>query len=260
MENYSFKELYDIKIKSIFPMDVGDRHFEEGEVLLAFDKIDIANITEKTQEKTAKGGYDARSFINWEEKQEIDFVFSQGVFNQQQLAFLWNSHLIIPNGGAQIILSKREVIETDVEGFFELSQTPCGKMFCYDKDFSKLDYEKKDEKTFKITEPYKEIIVDYEYSYTNKASSITIGRNLYNGYVSLEAKTRTVEDITGNIKTAILKIPRLQINSNLNVALGTNRPPLAALFTAKAYPIGKHAQKKIIDFIVLSDDIDSDIQ
>ena len=72
MENYSFKELYDIKIKSIFPMDVGDRHFEEGEVLLAFDKIDIANITEKTQEKTAKGGYDARSFINWEEKQEID--------------------------------------------------------------------------------------------------------------------------------------------------------------------------------------------
>ena len=260
MENYSFKELYDIKIKSLFPMSVGNRHFEEGEVLLAFDKVDIANITEKAQEKTAKGGYDARSFINWEEKQEIDFVFSQGIFNQQQLAFLWNSHLIITNGGAQTILSKRETIETNEDGIFELIQTPCGKMFCYDKDFSKLDYEKKDEKTFKIAEPYKDIIVDYEYSYTNEASNIVIGRNLYNGYVSLEAKTRIVEDITGNIKTAILKIPRLQINSNLNVALGINRPPLTALFTAKAYPIGKHQQKKIIDFIVLSDDIDSDIQ
>ena len=260
MENYSFKELYDIKIKSLFPMSVGNRHFEEGEVLLAFDKVDIANITEKAQEKTAKGGYDARSFINWEEKQEIDFVFSQGVFNQQQLAFLWNSHLAIIKGGAQTILSKREAIETNEDGIFELVQIPCGKMFCYDKDFSKLDYEKKDEKTFKIAEPYKDIIVDYEYLYTNEASNIVIGRNLYNGYVSLEAKTRIVEDVTGNIKTAILKIPRLQINSNLNVALGINRPPLTALFTAKAYPIGKHQQKKIIDFIVLSDDIDSDIQ
>jgi hypothetical protein len=57
-----------------------------------------------------------------------------------------------------------------------------------------------------------------------------IGRNLYNGYVALEGRTKTVDDVTGRIRTGIIKIPRMKINSSLTLTLGEKVPPVSGTF------------------------------
>ena len=43
MENLmGMKELYDVVLKATYPIELGKRIIEEGEVILAFDNIQIA--------------------------------------------------------------------------------------------------------------------------------------------------------------------------------------------------------------------------
>ena len=39
MENFSFKELEQCYLKATYPIEIGKRIIEEGEVILAFDNI-----------------------------------------------------------------------------------------------------------------------------------------------------------------------------------------------------------------------------
>jgi hypothetical protein len=79
---FSFKELYEVALKATYPIEVGDKSFEEGETIAIFDEILLANFSEIKQTFTAKGGYDDRSLIFWDNSKEIRITLTQGVFSK----------------------------------------------------------------------------------------------------------------------------------------------------------------------------------
>ena len=88
---------------------------------------------------------------------------------------------------------------------------------------------------------------------------MTIGQKLINGFLSLEGKTRVKDDITGKTHTAILRIPRLKLVSDLSMRLGREAGPLLANFSAIGVPNIASRDKKIMEMLFLSDDIDAEM-
>lgn len=257
---FSLKELYSVFIKTTYPMEINGKRLEEGEVIASFDKIQIANFDEVKQQNAATGGYDNRALVLWDETKGVNFTFTQGVFSKTQLALLTNSQLIERKEKENVTLFKREELESDDLGRIILSNIPVGQIFIYNKNtFDKLLFEQVDEITFDIKEPFRDVVVDYSYNYRSAATELVIGRNLYNGYVALEGRTKIVDDISGRVRTGIIKIPRMKINSSLNLTLGEKVPPVSGTFQATGYPIGERGQKKVMEVLFLEDDIDSDI-
>jgi hypothetical protein len=110
-----------------------------------------------------------------------------------------------------------------------------------------------------VIEPYKTIEVDYEYYYSNGASVMTVGQQLIRGFLSLEGRTRVKDDITGKMHTAILRIPRLKLVSDLSMRLGREAGPLLANFAAVGYPDSECRDRKIMELLFLNDDIDAEM-
>jgi hypothetical protein len=101
--------------------------------------------------------------------------------------------------------------------------------------------------------------VDYWFDYSNKASILTIGRSLTNGYLSLTGKTRVKDEITGQVTTGIVNIPKLKLMSDLSIRLGSDAVPQVGRLDAIAVPDGLRGNKKVMELIFLNDDIDSDM-
>ena len=79
------------------------------------------------------------------------------------------------------------------------------------------------------------------------------------GFVSLEGRTKVKEDVTGIVKTGIIKIPKLKIISNLTLRLGSNASPAVGTFQGIGYPVGERGNLKVMELTFLDEDIDSDI-
>ena len=82
MEQFSMKELYDVSLKSTYPMRIGNRTIEIGEKIAVFDKIQLANFNEIKRYQSANGGFDNRGLVYWEDTKEIRFDFRQGIFSK----------------------------------------------------------------------------------------------------------------------------------------------------------------------------------
>lgn len=253
------KELYEVVLKTTFPMKVNGISLEEGEVVAAFDKIFIANFQEFKQRAVARGGYDNAGLVFWEETKEMQVNFSQGVFSKQQLSLMNNSFLETKNS-EPIIITQRECLESDENGQIKLKH-PFIKLFCYIQNTGEKisNWIKINEQTIQIAEPYQDVLVDYTFSYVDERTILTIGRPLTEGFLELQGKTRVKDDTTGQIKTGILEIPRLKLMSNLSMQLGENAIPLVGKFSGLALPVGNRGQKKVMQIHFLNDDIDSDI-
>lgn len=261
MTEFSMKELYDVYLKATYPMEINGKSFEVGDIVASFDKIQIANFTEVKSAVAATGGYDNRSLVLWSETKTVNFTFTQGVFSKTQLALLTNCRLISYKNPDPILLTQREQLESDDDGTISLSKLPFKNLRVRDvHDYSDVHFTKTGDREIKISQPYRDVLVDYEYQYSNQKQVLTVGRELLSGYLALEAKTRTVDDITGNIKTAVIKIPKLKIDTRLQLTLGDNVPPVSGAFSAVGYPEGKKGEKKVMEIILLEEEIDSDIQ
>jgi hypothetical protein len=68
---FGLKELYDLTLKTTYPIEIAGRKFETGEVVARFDKIQIANFKEITSRISANGGFDNRPHAIWEDTKEI---------------------------------------------------------------------------------------------------------------------------------------------------------------------------------------------
>lgn len=260
MENeYSFKELYDTKIKATYPIEIGNRTIEEGEIIAVFDKILVSGFEESHKQVTAHGGYNDRSYVFWDKTKDVKLSFTQGIFSHPQFALLTNSQLIERASGS-VAITNREFLETNENGDFELKETPSGKVFVYEKESgNKIECTQIESKQYHYEFPYVEIIVDYEYYYMNESTMFRIGEKLTDGFVSLEGRTKIKEDITGQVKTGIIKIPKLKIMSTLSMRLGRNADPIVGGFNATAVPCGTRGQESHLEIYFLEDDIDSDM-
>ena len=117
---FGLKELYEVAIRATYPIEVGNRTIEAGEVVAAFDKVQLANFTEIKMTARASGGFDNRGLVFWESTKEVQLNFVQGIFSKTQLALLTNAKLIAATDNA-LQLSCRELLESNEDGLITLS-------------------------------------------------------------------------------------------------------------------------------------------
>lgn len=259
MENqFSLKELYDVRIKTTYPIEINGKQLEVGETIAMFDRIKIANFEEIKSFIAAKGGYNNEGRVFWEDEKEIRIDFQQGIFNTSQFSLMNNAKLLENKENTLLTITKRELNQSNGEGNIFLEETPLGNVFIYDENGNKLSYSQ-EENRLKIDETYCRVIVDYEYKYKGNSQSILVGRPLIQGFLSLEGKTRVKEDITGQVKTGIIKIPKLRLMSELSMRLGQDAVPVMGSMTISGLPSGVKGSKKVMELTILEEDIDSDI-
>ena len=259
---FGLKELSDITLKATYPIEVEGRVFEAGEVIARFDKIQLANFREIASRTTANGGKGNSTLIVWEDTKEIQLNFTQGVFSKLQFALLSNSKLIKTAPGSKTILSAHYTGESDESGRIQLDKQKVANVFVYDaKTFDKIKPKSIDLErgVIVIDKAYCDIEIDYQYEYSNEVSIMSIGQELIKGFLQFEGKTRVKDDITGKTRTAILRIPRLKLVSDLSMRLGREARPLLASFSAVGYPIGEGRDKKVMEMLFLNDDIDAEM-
>lgn len=256
---FSLKEIESVVIKATYKIELDNRIIEPGEVIAVFDKLFINNYREINDVVTAHGGYGDRNHVWWDTTKEVKISFTQGIFSPEQLTLLTNAKLI-GNKPNYVMITNRETLETDENMQFELKETPSGSIFIYDKETSqKVDFTI-DGRVITIVNgnAYKEYIVDYEWAYVDGARLLKVGQKLTNGFVTLEGRTKIKEDISGQVKTGIIKIPKLRLLSNLSMRLGKDAVPQVGGFSATALPVGERGQQYAMELYLLDDDIDSD--
>ena len=263
MENeFGLKELYDLSLKVTYPIEMAGRIFEPGEVIARFDKIQLANFKEVTSRVSANGGFDNRSHVIWEDPKEIQLSFTQGIFSARQFALLSNARLIDIPSEEGVLISCHYSGESNEDGKILVDKQDISDVFVYDaKTYEKIIPKSVDFKNSEIAidSKYRNIEVDFNYRYYNKVTSCILGRKLIQGYLQLEGKSRVKDDITGKTRTAILRIPRLKLVSDLTMRLGREATPVLANFNAIGLPVGGKGSKKIMELLFLNDDIDADM-
>lgn len=259
---FGLKELTDLTLKATYPIEMQGRRFEPGEVIARFDKIQIANFKELTSRTTANGGFDNRARVVWEDPKEIQLNFSQGIFSKRQFALLSNANLIIREGQEPIKISDHFLGESDEEGQIFLGKEKVSDVFVYNaKTYERIIPLRIDSTkgVIAIDQVYCDIEVDFSYEYHNSYTNMIIGQKLISGYLQLEGKTKVKDDITGKTHTAILRIPRLKLVSDLSMRLGREATPVLGNFSAVGLPVGGKGDKKIMELLFLEDDIDAEI-
>jgi len=116
--SFSMSELYEVSLTTPVTTVIGSRTFEAGEVIAEFDRIVVSSETERKMHTAARGGFDNRVWVNWDETQEVIFNFTQGIFSTSQLALLSNSNLLefSKEQSQPIHVRAREVVESDENG------------------------------------------------------------------------------------------------------------------------------------------------
>lgn len=256
---FSFKDLEKVGIKATSNIEIGNKQFVPGETLAYFDKIQVAALDEEREVVTANGGFDNRPHVFWETTKDLRLRFTQGVFSQEHFALLTNAKLI-EQVGVPISITEQEDKETDEEGIITLKHEPVGEIFIYNKNtgdritnFTAAGAE------LDLGVPFLEVLVRYTFSYINTTYDYKIGRRLVNGFVELEGRTRVKDDVSGQVVTGIIKIPKMKLLSELSIKLGEQASPVVGRFDALCVPVGSRGNTYVTEFVILDDDIDSDL-
>ena len=259
---FGLKELYELTLKATYPIEMAGRKFEPGEVIARFDKIQLANFKEVVSRVSANGGFDNRAHVIWEDPKEIQLDFTQGIFSDRQFALLCNSRLVIKKENSCVLIPSHYKGESDDEGKIFVGRALISDVFVYNaKTYEKIipksvDLEKGE---IVIEQKYCDVEVDFNFCYQDDTSTCILGRKLIEGYLLLEGKSRVKDDITGKTRTAILRIPRLKLVSDLTMRLGREATPVLANFNAIGLPTGGKGNKQIMELLFLNDDIDADM-
>lgn len=258
---FGFKELEEVLIKATYPIEVNGRTFAEGETVAAFDKIQLANFNETKTFVSANGGYDNRARVWWESTKEVKLNFVQGIFSKVEFGILYNEKVIQKAVNTTIIINKREIVESDENGKVVCSEIPLTPLFVYNATTGAAitEYTVVDNRTFIIDAAYTSVLLDYPYKYRNGSSTFIVGRQLSNGTFVLTGKTKVKDDVTGQVKTGIIRIPKLKLMSELSMRLGKEANPMVGRMDATAHPVGVKGHEVVMEIEILNDDIDSDM-
>ena len=166
---FGIKELYSVKIKATSNIEIGNHSFEPGENIVVFDKIQIGNIEEIRKTVTAHGGYDDRDLVWWDTTKSVSVKFLQGIVDKMQFSLMSNSKIFSVNETVPILLSAREVVESDGEGKIELKDREVIRgVFIYKVETGeRLNYQRISNNVYKIDSPTGEAQMVYPESLPN---------------------------------------------------------------------------------------------
>lgn len=257
---FGLKELYDVTIRPTYTIEISGKTIQPGEIICAFDKVQIANIQEIKNNVAARGGWDNRGLVYWDSTREVRINFTQGIFSKTQFTLLTGAKLISRTQNDVVRLTCREELESDEDKVITLSHAAVTPIFVYDLlTGAKLTFTQVDGTHLLIDTAFETIVVDYLYEYDNGVKMAIIGQALTNGFLTLEGRSRIKDDETGHTHTVILYIPKLKLMSDLSMRLGQNAAPQIGRFDAIAVPTGGRKDTEVMRVLFLDDDIDSDI-
>ena len=274
IQEFSFKELYSVRLKATYPIEVAGNLIEAGEVIADFDKIQIANFQELKSHIAARGGYANAPLVVWDTTKQVDLEFTQGIFSKSQYSLMSNMKYLKPVEDHIELIGEREKLETDENGKVQLRYEPTCDVYVYDAKTG-IKFPREEDKgegqvywkwnggteieIFDEIKSYRELIIDYCFTYSIATSILKVGKEFTNGFLWLEGKTRVQDDETGLVKTGIIRIPKLKLMSDLSIRVGKQASPQVGRFHATAYPAGSQGNKEVMRLIFLEDDIDSDM-
>lgn len=206
----------------------------------------------------ARGGLHNNPLVFWEIDKEMGFALTHGVLSSTSWALLSNSKINEPKFKSVPLCETLHTIEDEkycyvelkycpnsIEGQLgaqpnpEFEPLPMGRrpelmlkplpptklrwIFCYDTEtgFPIREFQVYGNKIF-FYEPYRNVMVNYTFTYEDKIRVLEVGNRLFNGFLRLDAKMSVKDEISGEVTTAILEMPKIKLSSNLSMRLGKN--------------------------------------
>lgn len=265
---FGTKELYEVVLKANTTMTFGARQVTEGEPVLYFEKVNIAQLTERNTPIMARGGWGNMPRVIWEDRSEMTFQLTEGVMTSVGLGILTSARMVSEanqHDAALYIPQKTGPFYLENDGTYFLPRTPSlnKKIFCY--EFSRDTIQKKvdfsiDGNVLKIEEGDlgKTYLLDYYIQYGDEAIEYFIEKERFNGTFSLEAKFYTKDENDGNNTTNLLYMPKTRIVSDINLRLGERADPTISVFSIIAMPTQTEESREMIAKIVrLGVDLDN---
>ena len=253
---FGMKEVYECTLKATYDIEIGGKVIQAGEPIVVFDSLQLVQFNEFKEYIHARGGYGNQAWVSWERTNELDLNFAQGIFSKIHLAILGNVAL----QHEPVIVPMWEELEIDENLQVTLKHAPAdADIWAYNRATGDHLKGKLNGKviTFEDVEPYQFCQVSYKYD-CGPQSVIHLGRHILNGYFQITLKTRLKDDMTGKTVTGVFFAPQVKLMSDFSIMLGSSAPPAINRFSVKAFPTGSKGSEKVMDFILLDEDIDSD--
>lgn len=289
------KELYDVSIRLNRPLEIDGKKYNVNESILSFKTAEIAQVQEHKKTVAARGGLYNIPQIFWETDKEVSFAITHGVLSPQSWALLSNSQLKNPIRKSVSFKEELKTIEDDEYCYVETKYCPNGIeervgaqgnpnfephpmgrrlelmlkplppnktkwIFIYDLETGLpiKDFRIYGNKIF-FFKMYREILIDYTFTYEDKVKVIEVGNRLFNGFLRLDGKMSVKDEKSGEVTTAILEMPKIKLSSSLSMRLGKNyEASTVSDFYFTGYPEEERKNGKIANITFLDRELTGD--
>lgn len=246
------KDLYDAALIARSDTVIQGKEYKKGDIVLFFNKILLAQIMSRDVNRKASGGKNNQKQVIWDYPEDIKVRFSQGIFSWEQLSYFMNGNLGSNN---TILIPEKCIKEADENGeislveFGDISNLKIRNKKNFDKNIELIEANNK----LIGLKPYELYILFYNRLYNKDKACISFGEIAINEELTFIGKTRIQDSGTGDFYTGIIEIPRLHIESRLNITLGSNAYPIVPELWAEALKVKENGELKAINFYKLNE-------
>lgn len=241
IQDMGIKDLEYVTLKTRNDITLGPRKLSAGEAVLYFQNLQIATLHEGTRIISARGGFYNQPRVVWEDRTNTTFQFSNGTLNQMSLNLLLEAKMVET---INPIFPYKEIIEVH-GGKIELLHKPAQgyNLFVYNYDYNNIQNKvgikeinnnviTLDNKTLTCSE----VLVDYYFEHSSSSINYTLSRERISNLYSLEAVFQMKDENTGSIHTGLIEMPKVYVQSNINMRMGERADPMVGVFNVVAMP------------------------
>ena len=262
--NFGIKDLYKGYLLAGPKTTLNGYQYQENEIILEFDDIQKIAFGEDIQSISARGGYQNPTLINWESVRQMYGAIDMGRVSPNTFALLSRSNITtVEDSTKSIPNTETKYVEDDgiIHLEHELNTSYPIRIWKLQRGIKSneiVDYELEDN-TIKIEDTNVDVLITYWYDVEVNYQTIDVGAKDFNGYLKFVGKFYYTGENTSDRKTAIIEIPKLQVQSNFNLNFGRNTSPLISVLQFLVIPDGPRQKRNSIKITYLDDDIDADI-
>lgn len=239
LQELGIKDLEHVTIKARRPLIMGERKIEKYEPILYFENLQIAQLTESSRVVAARGGYNNEPRVIWEDREHTTFQFIGGTLNIISFNLLLGAKMLLQNNSTPIPYVEK--IELDDNGAAALKYIPVNnKEFYYIYEAGNIQervYPTRTDKAVTLAgAPNRTLLCDYYFIYPKESLTYTMARQRLSDTYSLEATFYLKDENDGILRTGLIEMPAIFIQSNINLRLGERADPMVSTFNIVAMP------------------------
>lgn len=240
IQEMGIKELEQVVLKAHEDITIGSMEFEAGEPILYFKNLQIAQLTESSSIKAARGGFLNQPLVVWEDRSDVTFQLSNGTINQLSLNLLLEADTLQQK---LVYVPFQEQVVLDDRGQAYLSHLPVydRKRFykiCEANNLQERVFPTEDNQLITLGRDYadKTVSADYYFLPDNQPLTYCMNRERRANLYTLEATFYLKDENEGLLHTGILEMPKVYITSNINLRMGERADPTVGTFRIVAMP------------------------